>query len=147
MKISINNVGGYKIPKKQINRLFKILSNNFFKYRYSEISIAFVDIKIIKKLNKKYRNKNTATDVLSFTGFDEKDKNSNKYFLGEILISYPVAKLQSQKQGHAINYEIIFLLVHGFLHLIGYDHLNKKDEQVMKRFEKTILNKFNNQHK
>ncbi len=142
MVVSINNAGGYYIPKNKIVRLFKIIDKVFSNIKKAEISIAFVDNPTIKKLNRKYRGKNKVTDVLSFPEF----KNIKSYrvgaYLGEIIISYPVAKKQSQQLSHTVIFEIIFLLIHGYLHLIGYDHLNKKDEQLMTAQEKTILDLF-----
>lgn len=144
MKYSVNNVSGHRISKQQINRLLKVIDNIFPKIKSNELSIAFVGNQTIKKLNKTYRHKNTPTDVLSFPEFRDRKSIKQNSYLGEIIISFPVAKKQAQIHGHTISYEIVLLLVHGFLHLIGYDHLNKKDEQEMKAQEATILRKLTN---
>lgn len=143
MKIAINSTSGYGVKKKLVNNLFQVIGKVMPRYSTSEVSVAFVANHVIRQLNSRYRKKNSATDVLSFAERDTKlssSLNKEKY-LGEIIISYPYAKRQAREHKHSIDKELMVLITHGFLHLVGNDHLNKKDEQKMKRLEIIILNK------
>jgi len=89
-----------------------------------EVSLAFVSGSDIKKLNKQYRNKNQETDILSFIGDDEN-------FLGEIIICYSKIKEQSKERKVSIKEELVFIFIHGLLHLLGYDDQTKKGHDEM----------------
>lgn len=132
------------------NTFFELLSFtfNFLKYKMDPIvSISIVDNKTIHALNKKYRKIDRPTDVLSFAFMDNDiiDKkqllnNKETYCLGEIFISYQKAEEQSKEYGHSFSREMCFLFIHGLLHLCGYDHMEKEDEQEMFNLQKEILN-------
>ena len=99
------------------------------------ISLAFVEKEEIKKLNKKFRKKNKATDVLSF-------ELNDKEYLGEIIICPEVVKENAKKYGVAVKYEMIKVFVHGILHLLGYDHeKSKKEEKIMEEKQEKYLSK------
>ena len=106
-------------------------------------SLAFVDDKTIKKLNKTYRGKNKVTDVLSFEDNFENfiDLSSKEKYLGEIVICVPQAKRQAKDVGCSLNNEVTRLLIHGLAHISGYDHENvsKIEADKMLRLEKKIL--------
>ena len=107
-----------------------------------EVSVTFTDNEQIKILNNQYRNKNTATDVLSFPMFD--DLNDALDFivlpLGDIVISLERAALQGHHLCHSIYHEVAFLTVHSTLHLLGYDHeTSSEDEEDMFRRQKEIM--------
>ena len=106
----------------------------------SELTIRLTNDKEMLLLNKKWRNKNSPTNVLAFPNknllLDEKP-----IYLGDILISYGVLKKESLMRNISLKDHFIHLLVHGVLHLCGYDHLNKKDEKTMMNSEKNILAK------
>ena len=117
------------------------------------LSVTLCDDEHIQELNKTYRNKNSATDVLSFAIEDnsdvellEKIKNlTSVREIGDIIISYDKAQSQAKEYGHSLYREICFLYTHGVLHLLGYDHINKSDEDIsfaIKR-EKPIMKKSN----
>jgi len=95
----------------------------------------------IKKLNKKFRNKNRPTDVLSFPSFEKKKlkyiRQKNCY-LGDIAISYEIINLRSKKENFILEFDKAW--IHGFLHLLGYDHIQNKDYFKMNSIEKKILN-------
>lgn len=91
----------------------------------------------IKKLNSKYRKSNKATDVLSF-GLNKKEQAKNKY-LGDIVISSQKAKEQAEEKYFSTDNELIMLLVHGYLHLLGYDHENKREAKVMFSLQNKLL--------
>ncbi len=111
------------------------------------MSITLCDNAYIKELNKTYRNKDMATDVLSFAIEDDESeellaqmkKVSSIRELGDIVISYERAQEQAKDYGHSLNREMCFLFTHGVLHLLGYDHINKSDEEEMFSLQKKIL--------
>ncbi|WP_280768500.1 rRNA maturation RNase YbeY [Salipaludibacillus daqingensis] len=110
----------------------------------SELSVTFVSDERIHELNKEYRDIDRPTDVLSFAlneGDDEvnSDQMSMPNLLGDIIISIPRAKAQAIEYGHDFQRELCFLAVHGFLHLIGYDHDSKENEEKMFIKQEDIL--------
>ncbi|MBE6673729.1 MAG: rRNA maturation RNase YbeY [Ruminococcaceae bacterium] len=107
-----------------------------------EVSVTFTDNEQIKILNNQYRNKNTATDVLSFPMFDDLNDalDFNVLPLGDIVISLERAALQGHHLCHSIYHEVAFLTVHSTLHLLGYDHeTSSEDEEDMFRRQKEIM--------
>ncbi|MGN0663975.1 MAG: rRNA maturation RNase YbeY [Negativibacillus sp.] len=112
----------------------------------AEISVTFVDNEQIRELNAEYRNKDSATDVLSFPlgedGVYDLNNETGAYVLGDIVISVPRAIEQAEMYGHSLRREIGFLTVHSMLHLLGYDHENEGMEAVrMREKEEMVLNK------
>jgi len=115
--------------------LIKNISQSFLKYYKlkKNLSIAFVGDIVIKKLNKQYRGKDRVTDILSFDGDDDD--------LGEIIIDLAQIKRQAKKYSKSFQEELIFILVHGLLHLIGYDDQNEKEREIIiKKGEDFIKN-------
>ena len=110
----------------------------------SELSITLTDDKNIHVLNKKYRGIDRATDVLSFA-FRESDEpeviGADFEILGDVIISLERAKVQAEEFGHSFLREIIFLEVHGLLHLLGYDHIADDERQEMETEQKFIMTK------
>jgi probable rRNA maturation factor len=96
-----------------------------------EVSVTVVGDEEIHELNKEYRGVDSPTDVLSF--------QSGDVLLGDIVISIETARLQANEYGHSIEREVAFLTVHGMLHLLGYDHSNKKDEDIMFKKQEQVL--------
>lgn len=111
------------------------------KVKNANFSIVFVDNEKIKYLNKFYRNIDKVTDVISFA-FEDNAKvlYNNVRFLGEIYICIPRMMEQAKEYGHAETRELAFLTVHGLLHLLGYDHMTKEDEEEMFALQEVILN-------
>jgi len=110
----------------------------------AEISIIIVDNPKIQQLNHAYRQINEATDVLSFP-LQEDNQSFDIDFpvaLGDIVISVEKAKEQAVTYGHSFERELGFLLVHGFLHLLGYDHDTEEAEQSMFAKQKELLSEF-----
>ena len=150
---------------KEITPEFIELLENLLKYageqeeiEEGEISLTFVDDKRIHELNKEYRGYDKPTDVLSFAiqemGEDEleivyeideesdgDEFNNEVEPLGDIIISVETAIAQAEEYGHSIERELGFLFVHGFLHLIGYDHQDEAAEQEMFAKQEQILSK------
>ena len=110
----------------------------------SEVSITLTDDKNIHELNKKFRKIDRPTDVLSFA-FRESDEpeilNAEFETLGDIIISVERAKIQAEDFGHSFLREIIFLEVHGLLHLLGYDHIEEDDRIEMENEQKFVMEK------
>ncbi|SEH60509.1 probable rRNA maturation factor [Halobacillus karajensis] len=114
----------------------------------AEVSVSFVDNKHIQEINRNYRQKDEPTDVISFAmqelGEDELnvlDENM-PLMLGDIVISVDKAKEQAEEYNHSLEREFGFLALHGFLHLLGYDHLNEEDEKKMFGRQEEILYEF-----
>ncbi len=110
-----------------------------------EVSVTFTDNEGIRELNREYRNKDSATDVLSFPmySFTEDDMPDPDFMveLGDIVLSLERAAEQAVEFGHSYEREVAFLCVHSVLHLLGYDHeLSPEDEAVMIERQKKIMN-------
>ncbi|MGE7601180.1 rRNA maturation RNase YbeY [Peribacillus sp. NPDC097675] len=114
----------------------------------TELSVTFVDNKRIQEINKEYRNKDSATDVISFAleemGEEEVEIIGAEMprMLGDIIISIERTKEQAEEYGHSFDRELGFLALHGFLHLLGYDHMTEEDEKVMFSRQKEILGEY-----
>jgi probable rRNA maturation factor len=112
----------------------------------AEISVTFVDDDEIHKLNKKYREVDRSTDVLSFplgeNGNYDENPDTGAKMLGDIVISIETAVKQAERYGHSLQREVAFLTVHSMLHLLGYDHEQGGIEAVhMREKEETVLTK------
>ncbi|EIT85213.1 metal-binding heat shock protein [Fictibacillus macauensis ZFHKF-1] len=114
----------------------------------AEVSITFVTDEVIHEINKQYRDKDRATDVISFAmeemgeGELEISGADLPRILGDIIISLDTAKEQAEEYGHSLSREIGFLTLHGFLHLLGYDHMTEEDEKEMFGRQDEILQAF-----
>ncbi len=108
------------------------------------LSIIFVDEKEIQQINREYRNKDCITDVISFALEDNASFLPEEVrVLGDIYICIPRMKEQANAYGHSEKRELSFLTVHGLLHLLGYDHEQKEEEEVMFKLQDEILDKLN----
>ncbi|AGT32831.1 rRNA maturation factor [Geobacillus genomosp. 3] len=114
----------------------------------AEVSVSFVDNERIRVMNRDYRGKDAPTDVLSFALEEEGEGEVDIIgadvppVLGDIVISIPKAKEQAAEYGHSFMRELGFLAVHGFLHLLGYDHETEEEERVMFAKQEEILTQF-----
>lgn len=108
-----------------------------------EFSIIIVDNKKIHEINKQYRGIDRPTDVISFALEDSEGVELENYrILGDIYISIDKVKEQAREYGHSETRELCFLAVHGFLHLLGYDHMKPDEEKIMFGKQEEILNGF-----
>lgn len=105
-------------------------------------NVIIVDNNKIYELNKEYRGIDRVTDVISFALEDFHDIDLEIRMLGDIYISYEKAKEQADYYGHSYLRELSFLTIHGLLHLLGYDHMKKEDEEIMFKKQEVILNEF-----
>lgn len=111
----------------------------------TEVDITIVDDAEIHTLNRDYRNVDRPTDVLSFA-LDEGEEEEpmlldgpEEHLLGDIIISAETAQRQGEEFGHGLEREIVYLAVHGLLHLLGYDHMTDEDKKVMRAKEEEAL--------
>ena len=139
--ISINNLTDEKL--KEIDEL-----DDYTKYliKYMNIDASFsviiVDNEKIHEINKQYRGIDRPTDVISFALEEDEDYEVKMRLLGDIYISIDKVYEQAKEYGHSVKRELFFLVTHGFLHLLGYDHMEKKDEEVMFSLQEKILNEY-----
>ena len=129
----------------ELNEVEKVVD---FALKYQSIdntifNIIIVDEETIHKLNKEYRGKDSVTDVISFALEDDDTFVKTEYrILGDIYICLNKAKSQALEYGHSFLREISFLTIHGLLHLLGYDHMVKEEEEVMFKLQEMILNEY-----
>ena len=144
---SLNKFKVYNLTEENITKETKIMKKYLKKclrleqVENASFNVILTDNEKLKELNTKYRNIEKETDVISFALEDEKEEEiiSNKRVLGDIYISVEKAREQSVEYGHTLKRELSFLAVHGLLHLLGYDHIEKKDEEKMFKKQELIL--------
>lgn len=124
--------GGQCLPRADVERVCRAVARALRLRVDVRVSVAFVSEAEIRRLNRQYRGKDKVTDVLSFN-LDEGD------LLGEILLCYPQARRQAKELRHGVREELLFLLVHGLLHLHGFDHERPKDAARMFPLQTRIL--------
>lgn len=115
------------------------------------VSITLTNPENIRMLNKKYRNIDKTTDVLSFPMFDKEEiekirKNLNIQYndiLGDMVISIEQVETQAKEYGHSFERELSYMVVHSFYHLLGYDHMSEEEKKVMREKEECVLEKLN----
>ena len=125
-----------------INKCFeveKLQNTNLY------VSIILTTPSNIRKINKEYRNIDKETDVLSFPMFEKDEIRSvtQEEALGDIIISVERVKEQAKEYGHSFERELAYMLVHGFYHLMGEDHIEEADRVIMREKEENVLNKLN----
>ena len=138
--------------EEYINTIKKVLAQCFKEEKIENsklyVTITLTDGENIRKINKEYRNIDKATDVLSFPMFEKDElvqKIKEKSFehedvLGDIVISIPKVEEQAKEYGHSFERELSYMVVHGFYHLMGYDHIKEEDKKEMRPKEEKILN-------
>jgi len=125
----------------------------------NEVSVIFIDNEEIKKINSKYRGIDEITDVLSFPMLDyppnkvfkdvytnyefyQSDLNDERLVIGDVALSLEKSKEQSEEFGHSFLRECAYLTVHSILHLLGYDHMDELEKDIMRKREEEILSNF-----
>jgi probable rRNA maturation factor len=145
MKLQIeNSQSKIKIDKRMIrSTVLKILKT--LDCADKEISLSFVDDEKIKQLNKQYLGKDKATNVLSFSLLEGEYGHINPHVLGDIIISVETAQRDALYGKLTIDQEMDFLIIHGILHLLGYNHENttEKETKIMRQKEKDLFNAIN----
>jgi probable rRNA maturation factor len=114
-----------------------------------EVSLVFTDSKKVRQLNRHYRGVDQPTDVLAFYMHQQRGSDSSFALppdgvthLGEVIISCPQAVAQAREQGHSAQRELALLVIHGLLHLLGYDHEESREAEKMRAREKELLEKY-----
>ncbi|MBI3291121.1 rRNA maturation RNase YbeY [Candidatus Falkowbacteria bacterium] len=142
IEFEVNQRAGGKISKSFCRLYLKKLEKILKLKKKIEISIALVGDGEIKELNNRYRGQDKVTNVLSFSesygNASPLDINSKNFF-GEIIICYPQAVREAKKLKVSLKSHLGFLLVHGFLHLLGYDHKKAQEAKEMESLENRIL--------
>ena len=133
--------------QKVITKCFEtenLLNKNIY------INIVLTIPENIRKINKLYRNIDKETDVLSFPMFEKqeideiiKNGNDNEDILGDVMISIQKVQEQAIEYNHSFERELAYMVVHGFYHLMGYDHMNDEEKEIMRKKEENILNNLN----
>lgn len=146
-QIGMFNETGVELTEeeKMIQKLVKeVLKEE--KVRNAECNIIFVDNEKIHEINREYRHIDRVTDVISFALEDEMENEPSAQYemrvLGDIYISVDRAKEQALEYGHSFLREICFLVIHGMLHLLGYDHQTTEDEKIMFQKQEEVLAKY-----
>ncbi|MDP4092649.1 MAG: rRNA maturation RNase YbeY [Bacillota bacterium] len=154
MKVIVENEQNIIEFNEQIEKLIYDTVNNSLELESfenpSEISIVLTDDKNIRSINNTYRKIDKATDVLSFPMLDiikgkvepdscDTDPDSDLLLLGDIVVSLETAEKQATEYGHSFERELAFLISHGMFHLLGYDHMNREDEEEMFGKQEKVL--------
>ena len=142
---------------QNLTRVYEAVADFAHLPKRIKVNLSFVDEKTIRRLNKDTRNIDKVTDVLTYPYIELKpkeklklsdykleiDPDDNRLLIGDIYICTKRAEEQSKEYGHSLNREMCFLFCHGLLHILGYDHIEKEDEEVMTKFQNEILDKLN----
>ncbi len=146
LQLHANTADKKLLPPAQLKKIAAHLSNHLgFNKKLFEASLAFVDAKTIQSLNHDFRGKKKPTNVLSFPQFTpaelKKLKPSAKevIYLGDIILCKKVIVSETLKLKKPLNHHLIHLVVHGTLHLLGYDHMNNAEAKRMETLEKALL--------
>ena len=143
---------GLEEDSKYLELIEKVIRQAFIEEKIENIklyiNIILTNPENIKNINKQYRNIDKETDVLSFPMFEKEEienlrKNGNdiEEALGDIVISLQKVEEQAQEYGHSFERELSYMLIHGFYHLMGYDHMNDNDKVQMREKEEGVLKK------
>ena len=153
MKTNLNfeNYTNFEYNKSTVRKIFKLLIKNQYVFEKSclfgltlktiSVDFVFCDDNFIHKINKEYRGIDKPTDVISFALFcdDPESIISDEINLGEIIISVDTAKRQAKENNHSSEKEIYYLICHGLLHLLGFDHKTQKEYNFMVEEQNRIL--------
>lgn len=146
IEINYENIG----QSKQDEELLKNVIKTCFETETLDktdlyVSVTLSDEEYIHKINKTYREIDKSTDVLSFPMFNKDEIPSFSTgipdVLGDIIICIPIVERQAVEYEHSFKRELAYMLVHGFYHLMGYDHIKEEDKKIMREKEENILSK------
>lgn len=142
--VFINTLHGYKVPKSYLTSSYKKIlldlpAKEQLRIKNKNINLVFLNSSKIKEINSKFRNKNKETDILSF-------ESTEPNVLGELVFCPPVIKKNAKQNKWALKYEYLYMLIHGVLHLLGYDHETEKDSLDMFKLQDKIFVKITKKH-
>ena len=108
----------------------------------TEVSLSFVTPEEIRQINRDYREKDAITDVLSFPQYNSREEILQEPYvcLGDVIICPGRAREQAEEYGHSSTREMVYLMVHSMLHLLGYDHMEEEEKAVMRAREEAVMN-------
>lgn len=128
-----------------VNKVFEVCFKEENLYDYEiYVSVILTNEENIQKTNKEYRKIDKPTDVLSFPMFEKDEIEEAKLqreVLGDIIVCMPIVRKQAEEYGHSEEREFAYMLVHGFYHIMGYDHMVEEDKVMMRAKEENVLNK------
>lgn len=138
--VEINNKANIDLDLGRIKKITEqfLADQNLNKF---EVSLAFISDQEMEKINQTYRGATGPTDVLSFSSTEEEKEKEN--FLGEILLDWEQIKRQARELGKPKEEELIFILIHGLLHLLGYNDESKEEKENMLKLGQEIINRLN----
>ncbi len=130
--------------EKETKKIYELLAFALKREKLEnvEFNIIFVDSDTIHEINRNYRHVDRVTDVISFALEDNETITLDHRVLGDIYICVERAEEQAKEYGHSFLRELAFLSIHGLLHLLGYDHMEKEEEKIMFSKQEDILNEF-----
>ncbi len=140
--VEVNNLTSVEVDQSLLKKIAKIVLEKEGK-KSNSLSIALVKSKEIKRLNKKYRKKNSVTDVLSFSRKNDIIKNDREKLKGEIVLCLEQIKKNAQNFNKKFKNELAWALIHGILHLFGYNHKKEKEAHKMRKKEEYYLSFLN----
>lgn len=141
LNIEIQNIAGSSLDEKLIMTAAEQAYQKVAEGK-AECTIRVVGNEEGQELNRAFRNKDKPTNVLSFN-YDDDDPESETYYLGDIVLCSPVIQIESSEQGKSLEHHFAHLVVHGILHLCGYDHEKIAEAEEMEQLEVEILAKLN----
>ncbi len=133
MAVEITNKTHKVLKKALITQAVE--STLAFKKRRGDVSVVFVGDAAIQRLNRQYRKKDYVTDILSFAEDTKSD------FVGELIIDFKQIERQAKQYGHSISWELVFILIHGTLHLLGYEDETEKGRKTMEKLGYQLIKK------
>ncbi len=132
--------------EEKITKFTDYIVKDEYRKEYAEneyyLSLTITTNDGIQEINNIYRGKDMPTDVISFA-YNETENVGPVNVLGDIIISIDRVKEQAEDYGHSVEREFYYVLCHGMLHLLGYDHIDEEDKKIMRKREEEILNVFN----
>ena len=143
-KVIFNNLTEENVEEESLLEEVLMFAMKKEKLEDTSFDVIFVDNSYIHELNKNYRNIDRETDVITFALEDDDTiiNGSSERMLGDIYISLDKAHSQAKEYGHSFKRELSFLAVHGFYHLLGYDHMTEEEEKIMFGKQEEVLQEF-----
>lgn len=143
-RVIFNNLTEEKVEEEKLLEEVLTFAMKKEKLENTSFDVIFVDNNYIHELNKNYRNIDRETDVITFALEDDDTiiNGSSLRMLGDIYISLDKAHSQAEEYGHSFKRELSFLAVHGFYHLLGYDHMTEEEEKIMFGKQEEVLQEF-----
>jgi probable rRNA maturation factor len=139
----LNRQRGHTVDRAELSDFLRRVAREVPCAEGATLALALVSERRMRELNREFRGHNGTTDVLSFPGGDEPDPDGSTH-VGDIVISVPTAARQAELRGHSLDRELMVLTLHGYLHLLGYDH--ETDDGEMLRLERRLEGRLLGRH-